>query len=47
MKTVYEYGSPSASRVLIQTVDDHDLDLIDNEVPLDKAYGNSRKYTDF
>lgn len=32
MKTVYEYGSPSASRVLIQMVDDHDLDLIDNEV---------------
>lgn len=34
MKTVYEYGSPSASRVLIQMVDDHDLDLIDNEVSL-------------
>ena len=46
MKTVYEYGSPAASSVLIQMVDDHDLDLIDNEVPLDKAYGNAKKYTD-
>ena len=34
MKTVYEYGSPASSSVLIQMVDDHDLDLIDNEVSL-------------
>ena len=47
MKMVYEYGSPASSSVLIQMVDDHDLDLIDNEVSLDKAYGSSRKYTDF
>ena len=46
MKTVYEYGSPASSSVLIQMVDDHDLDLIDYEVPLDKAYGNAKKYTD-
>ena len=46
MKTVYEYGSPASSSVLIQMVDDHDLDLIDNEVSLDKAYGNAKKYTD-
>ena len=32
MKTVYEYGSPASSSVLIQMVDDHDLDVIDNEV---------------
>ena len=34
MKTVYEYGSPASSSVLIQMVDDHDLDVIDNEVSL-------------
>ena len=34
MKTVYEYGSPTSSSVLIQMVDDHDLDVIDNEVSL-------------
>ncbi len=39
MKTVYEYGSPASSSVLIQMVDDHDLDLIDNEVPLTKPTG--------
>lgn len=47
MKTVYEYGSPASSSVLIQMVDDHDLDLIVDKVSLDKAYGSSRKYTDF
>ena len=33
MKTVYEYGSPAASSVLIQMVDDHDLDVIDTKSP--------------
>ena len=29
---VYEYGNTASSRVLIQMVDDHDLEFIENEV---------------
>ena len=33
MKT-YEYGNPDASVVLVQPVDDHDMEVIENEVPV-------------
>ena len=35
MKT-YEYGNPDASVVLVQPVDDHDMEVIENEVRLIK-----------
>ena len=28
----YEYGNPVSSVVLLQMVDDHDLDVIENEI---------------
>ena len=28
MKTIYDYGNPESSNVLIQLADDHDLDLM-------------------
>lgn len=31
---VFEYGDPSADRVLIQMVDDHDMEVIDSEIDL-------------
>ncbi len=40
---VYEYGNTASSRVLIQMVDDHDLEFIENEV---KAIGE-RTQKDF
>ena len=34
MKTIYGYGDPDSSNVLIQMVDDHDLAVIDSEIRL-------------
>ena len=37
MKTIYDYGNPESSNVLIQLADDHDLDLMNNEFSTIKA----------
>ncbi|WP_408070567.1 esterase [Butyrivibrio sp. JL13D10] len=40
---VFKYGNPDSSAVLIQLVDEHDLDMIENEI----AYINENTATDF
>ena len=32
MMKSYKYGNPDSSNILIQMVDDHDMDVIENEV---------------
>ena len=39
--TVFEYGINDSANVLIQPVDDHDLDVIENEVRIIKELSGS------